>query len=349
MVVPRAPGSSARARPARHVDQMGCPEGPSAECPSDIRSLHRRPVRSPPCRETAPAAGRRARVAADVGRVLHRDSPCANRAPIVWTRAVSSPSIGSKVTPPGTRTPGDRGTPQRHHHGGQPLSQVATRDPRRVGRDRIRREIPWRVVRKGRLSNIAVVPATGRRRDRCRRGKRHGSGALEYAGRRLHQQATSQCSGVVARRLVCRLPRGCRRGWTASGIPGRRARREPPSFPRSATTDRSPDGRSRIMSAVNGSAPRARRQRPNVGQPDRRLEEVFVTPEVARIRIHSRRRVPPVGLHCSFWRASLIVGRQRQRRRFASAEWLRPHPLQAWLPARPQALATVRASFADPF
>ena len=60
---------------------------------------------------------------------------------MVWTLAVSSPSSGTSVTPPGTSTLGSSPEPASAIiMAGSPLSQVANPiTPRRVGSDRIRR------------------------------------------------------------------------------------------------------------------------------------------------------------------------------------------------------------------
>ncbi len=92
--------------------QMGCPEGASAECGRDI------PRASPTTWEVAavprkwqPPPGdaqvRQPAWAASSSVI----APCAKRAPMVWTLAVSSPSSGSSATPPGTSTPGSSPDP----------------------------------------------------------------------------------------------------------------------------------------------------------------------------------------------------------------------------------------------
>ena len=60
---------------------------------------------------------------------------------MVWTLPASSPSVGSRVTPPGTSTQGRSRLPASAIiMAGRPLSQVATPiTPRRVGSERMRR------------------------------------------------------------------------------------------------------------------------------------------------------------------------------------------------------------------
>ena len=141
---------------------MGCPEGPSAEWGSD------RPSASATTCEVA-AVPRNWHPPPGVAQVRQPTSaayssvicPWANRAPMVCALPASSPSSGSRVTPPGTRMLGV--APQEASAiiiAGRPLSQVATPiTPRRVGSDRIsRRSTIAASLRKGSESSMPAVP-----------------------------------------------------------------------------------------------------------------------------------------------------------------------------------------------
>ena len=102
--------------------QIGWPLGANAECGSaSPKRLAHDLRRGGRAQELAAAARRGARRAAGAAASSSVISPCAYRAPIVWTLPASSPSIGGSVTPPGTRTQGSRVSRQRHHHRRQSL------------------------------------------------------------------------------------------------------------------------------------------------------------------------------------------------------------------------------------
>ena len=199
---PRASSASAARAERRAISsQMGCPEGASAECGSDM------PSASPTTCEVAAVprnwqpppgvAQARQRFSAAASSVIW---PCANRAPTLCTRAASSPSSAASVTPPGTRTQGKSCMAARAIIiAGSPLSQVATPiTPRRVGSERIRRAkdggrivaIRQAVEHAGGALGAAVagVRAIGREGD--------GAQRLEFACRGFHQQADFPVAGV---------------------------------------------------------------------------------------------------------------------------------------------------------
>ena len=142
--------------------QIGCPEGARAEWGKAIpnASATTWDVAAVP-RNWQPPPGdpqaRHPRAAAS----WSDNSPWAKRAPMVWTLPASSPSVGGKVTPPGTRMVGRLGVPAKAMSmAGSPLSQVATPITAwRVGSERIsRRKTIAASLRNGRLSNIPSVP-----------------------------------------------------------------------------------------------------------------------------------------------------------------------------------------------
>ena len=143
--------------------QIGCPDGASAEWPSDM------PSASPTTCEVAAvprnwqpppgeAQARQPRSAASCSEIsgvheAHADRLDARRRP--------RPRSGSSVTPPGTSTHGRSCIAgERHHHRRQAL--VAGRDAEHAAAGRQRADQPAedrrRVVAIGRLSNIAGVP-----------------------------------------------------------------------------------------------------------------------------------------------------------------------------------------------
>ena len=143
VVRPRAASDvNARAERRAMSSQIGCPEGASAVCGSD------RPSASPTTWDVAavprnwqpPPGEPHARQPRSAAR-SSVSSPCANRAPMDCTVPASSPSVGGRVTPPGTSTQGrSRSAASAIIIAGRPLSHVATPStPRRVGRDRASR------------------------------------------------------------------------------------------------------------------------------------------------------------------------------------------------------------------
>ena len=191
--------------------QIACPErGVRATC----RAPPRRPGTSQPCRETGSrrraTQARQPRSAASCGEI----SLCTNRTPMVCMRAASSPSTGSRVTPPGTRTQGrSRLDASAIIIAGRPLSHVATPStPRRVGSDRISRRkiVAHRCMRKAvehrrRALRAAVA------RIRARGGERDRARLFELASRRFHQQPDFPVS--VWYPSATGVPSGARMPW----------------------------------------------------------------------------------------------------------------------------------------
>ena len=161
--MPRASSSSAaRAERRAMSSQIAWPDGASALCVSDM------PSASPTTWDVA-AVPRNWHPPPGDAQAVHPARaasssviwPCANRTPMVCTRAVSSPSAGSRATPPGTSTEGRSRVPASAIiMAGRPLSQVAKPiTARRVGRERIRRRNTMAAsLRYGSESNMPVVP-----------------------------------------------------------------------------------------------------------------------------------------------------------------------------------------------
>ena len=209
--------------------QIACSRGASAECPSDMPSASPTTwdVAAVPRNWQPPpgdAQARQPRSAASCSEI----SLCTNRTPMVCTRAASSPSTGSR-SPPGTRTQGrsrlDAGAiiiaegglvacrHTEHTAAGRRRSDQPAENRRRIVAMRKAVEHRRRALRAA----VARIRARGGERDRAR--------LFELASRRFHRQPdfpVVRC-GIRARR-VCRRARGCRRGWTESETPGRRAR-----------------------------------------------------------------------------------------------------------------------------
>jgi len=141
VVNPRFSNSTtARAERVAMSVQTGSPDGASAECGKDNPNASPTTcaVAAVPRNWHPPPGEAQARQPASAAS-CNDISPCENRAPIVCTTAVSSPSSGGRVTPPGTRIVGRSRIPASAIIiAGSPLSQVATpTTPERVGSERI--------------------------------------------------------------------------------------------------------------------------------------------------------------------------------------------------------------------
>ena len=154
--------------------------------------------------ELAAATRRGAGAAAEVGRLLERDEPCAKRAPSVCTAPASSPRRGGSVTPPGMTAPASsRNDATAISIAGRPLSHVPTPiTPRRCGRLRTsRRSTSAASLRYGQRvehAGRALRPPVARVGDV--RGERQPAEAVELRGGLAHEQADLPVAGVVAER-----------------------------------------------------------------------------------------------------------------------------------------------------